>query len=339
MKYKFLFVGILWMVIHSCSQPSTEKYQKSRDNIVNVKAKIVEIPMDSVLCNNMCAVYMHEDKFIITDSKSFDLQIHIFDKRDFTHLVSTAPHGQGPAEIANMGPVLFSDSLFFVEDFGKFVFFKYNIDSLLHDPDFVPQVAYRLNGTEFPVRTCLLNDTIAYSIIMKPTGTYGFNQYTAKWNLQTGEFVPLTDLHPEIKTKRYKMAISLRYNLLVENYHRQNLLVIRNLDDGSLKYNIRGDEPSDGWQRHVEYFELLPQICKDKIVCGYKGESTDETPENPLAAWGTKLILFTLDGDYIQTLETGYRINDFCYDEEMNRIIFSFNDDIQFGYLDMNGIM
>ncbi|MGM9760276.1 MAG: hypothetical protein ACI30I_09245 [Parabacteroides sp.] len=37
---------------------------------------------------------------------------------------------------------------------------------------------------------------------------------------------------------------SKRDNLLVENYHRLNLLMIRNLDDGSLKYNIRGDEPA-----------------------------------------------------------------------------------------------
>ena len=31
-----------------------------------------------------------------------------------------------------------------------------------------------------------------------------------------------------------------------------------------------------------------------------------------------------------------YKIADFCYDKENNRIIMCMNDDIQFGYLDLD---
>ena len=53
----------------------------------------------------------------------------------------------------------------------------------------------------------------------------------------------------------------------------------------------------------------------------------------------TKLIVFNTDGDYVRTLDVGYKINHFCYDEENNRLIFNFNDDIQFGYLDLNNLL
>ena len=116
MKYYYLFY---WAVLFiSCSQPSTEKYHKSRDNIVNVKAKIVEIPMDSIPCNNLSGVSVFQDKFIITDIQSYDCQIHLFDHKTFRHLASTAPFGQGPKEITNMGDPIFHPTKpeFSVED-------------------------------------------------------------------------------------------------------------------------------------------------------------------------------------------------------------------------------
>ena len=44
---------------------------------------------------------------------------------------------------------------------------------------------------------------------------------------------------------------------------------------------------------------------------------------------------YLLDGNYLKTLETGYKIARFCYDRDNNRILLSMDDDIQFGYLDM----
>ena len=43
-----------------------------------------------------------------------------------------------------------------------------------------------------------------------------------------------------------------------------------------------------------------------------------------------------MDGDYIATLEVGYPILHFCYDESNNRLIFAFDDDMQFAYLDLD---
>lgn len=54
--------------------------------------------------------------------------------------------------------------------------------------------------------------------------------------------------------------------------------------------------------------------------------------------WSTAFLVFDLDGNYLQTLETGYNISYFCYDNDNNRILMSLNDNIQFAYLDLDGI-
>jgi hypothetical protein len=46
-----------------------------------------------------------------------------------------------------------------------------------------------------------------------------------------------------------------------------------------------------------------------------------------------------MEGDYIQTLETGYNISDFCYDKDNNRIIMSLDAEVQFAYLDLDGLV
>jgi hypothetical protein len=83
-------------------------------------------------------------------------------------------------------------------------------------------------------------------------------------------------------------------------------------------------------------------FCGDKIFALYsgaepfyhdaKGEKKSNAP--------TKFHVFDLHtGDYIQTLETGYRIRYFCYDKENNRLILSLDDDIQFACLELDGLI
>ena len=52
-----------------------------------------------------------------------------------------------------------------------------------------------------------------------------------------------------------------------------------------------------------------------------------------------KLIIFDLAGNHLATLNIGLPIVAFCFDKENNRIIFSFDDEFQFAYLDLDGII
>ena len=77
----------------------------------------------------------------------------------------------------------------------------------------------------------------------------------------------------------------------------------------------------------------LVMIGNDKIFVSYCGEdyARDSFP--------TKILVFDLEGNYLKTLETGYKISDCCYDSFNNRIILSLNDVVQFAYLDIDGII
>jgi len=50
-------------------------------------------------------------------------------------------------------------------------------------------------------------------------------------------------------------------------------------------------------------------------------------------------LVFDLHGDYLKTLDVGYKIVDFCYDDDNNRIIMNLNDEIQFAYLSLEGLI
>ncbi len=76
-------------------------------------------------------------------------------------------------------------------------------------------------------------------------------------------------------------------------------------------------------------------ICNNRIIVGYSGERNPDAGNISVS----KLLVYDLDGNYIKTLDVGYNIGIFCYDSEYNRIIMVLDDEIQFGYLELNEIL
>jgi hypothetical protein len=80
--------------------------------------------------------------------------------------------------------------------------------------------------------------------------------------------------------------------------------------------------------------------CGDKFITAYNGESAFiESEQGIETSKPTMFLVFNLHGDYIQTLETGYRIGSFCYDSENSRLIISMDDEMQFAYLELDGLL
>ena len=50
-------------------------------------------------------------------------------------------------------------------------------------------------------------------------------------------------------------------------------------------------------------------------------------------------FVFDMDGNYRKTLDVGYKIQDYCIDEDNSRVIFVFSDEIQFGYLNIEKLI
>lgn len=322
-----LFIAILT----GCSTtPKTEKFQTSRDNVVDVRDKVKEIKIEDVLISGMARMNLLDDYLIIEDFKSYDNFIHLFDKNNFKYITSTANKGEGPGEITNPGFIGINEParIFYVSDHGKQKIFSYELDSVLENPSYLPPVKMDLKGTQFPSEYEYINDTLCIGRIIKPIGNNDFKPSVGKWDMTTGEIRLMAYEHPEIEKPRFTFAVSVENGIYVQSYNYHDLLTICDLD-GNLKYNIYGPRWNNRKQNKVDYYSKS-QVCGDKIIVSYSGEQ--EVPYS-------LLLVFDTEGNYQRTLSTGYQIQDFCFDKARNRILLNLNDEIQFAYLDLDGII
>lgn len=325
-----LFIISFW----GCtSENEFAKYQNVRDNIYKVREHVEEIRIDEVLIGSGTRPYILGNYLIIKDYRSSNELIHIFDKNSYNYLASTAPLGQGPGEITVIGHIGIDElrHKFYVSDHGKQKIFSYDLDSVLSTPFYLPHVKIEMNKELFPDRYHYINDTLSIGLIIEPTGVSTFKQFVAKWNMNTGEIIPMKYNHPDIENKRICVAVSVDHEIYIECNSRYDLMSIFDFN-GKLRCNVYGPNwDKSGDRRH--HFGT-PLICKDKILALYSGGDYQGKEYDP-----TVFHIFELNGDYIKTIDVGYKILDFCYDKDNNRLIFCFDDEIQFGCLSLESLI
>lgn len=334
---KTVWLFLLIVFYGGCSSNSTtEKHQNKRDNIINIHDQIKEIVIEDVLINNYSRVQIVDDYLFIKDQKSADELIHIFDKNSFRYITSTGLRGQGPREIAEIGHIA-EDKVkrkFYVSDHGKNKIFSFDLDSVITDPVYLPIEKMKMRAEAFPSNYIYINDTFSIGEIIKPIENYDFIPIIGKFNMKTGKIIPMSyTIHPDVKKKRICFDISMEHGIYVECYMPHDLMTICSLD-GELKYNIYGPD----WDTETHgtcYYETVT-FCDNRIVATYSG---GKCFKNGRTIFPTKFTVFDLEGNYLKTLETGYQIQFFCYDEDNKRIIMSLNDEMQFGYLDLGELL
>jgi len=334
---KIYILSSLFFVLIFCNctdKNNTDKYQNKGNNIINVKDKVQEIQIDDVLIGSTARLFLIDNYLIIGDYQTDDMQVHLFDRRNYKYISSAIQKGQGPGEVTNMGHIGINENNkeFYVSDHGKLKIFSYPLDSILHNAYYQPEVKKEINNIQFPSDYEFINDTLCYARIIEPTGNAGYNEFAAKWNMQTREVSKMKYTHPKVEKSRISLAVSMDNETLVECYHNLDLMTIMDLD-GNLKYNVYGQNWNNRDANQLYHFGKA-FFRGDKIIASYSGgdmRSEDRFPD--------KFFIFDLNGDYIKTLKIGYRISDFCYDEENDRIIMNFDDIIQFAYLELNGLM
>jgi len=334
-KVHMLAILCFCAILLNCTKSTdTEKYQNKRNNITDVKERVQKIEIEDVMIGSVARLFLADNYLIIMDYKSLDMLIHLFDRNNYTYVTSAIPRGQGPGEVTNMGyiGVIEDKKELYVSDYGKLKIFNYLIDSILNDPYYIPVIKKEIDNVQFPDSYVFINDTLSYAKIIEPTGNVGHNEIAAKWNMQTGEVKKMKYSHPKVDKKRISLAVSMEHETLVECYRNHDLMTIMDLD-GNLKYNIYGSNWNNRDESRLQHFGDIV-LRGDKIIASYSGGNrmTEEYYPN-------KLIIFNINGDYIKTLDIGYRISDFCYDKQYDRLIFNFEDVIQFGYLEMNNIL
>jgi hypothetical protein len=270
----------------------------------------------------------------MADARSAEKLIYVFDKNGYTFVTGIADRGQGAGEIANMGFIGVNESgnIFDVIDHGKQKVFAYSMDSVLANPSYMPEVKMTMNKIQFPENYQYLSDTLLMGVMIKPDGNSGFNHTVAKISGNTGNITPATAYkHPGIDRKRVCFAASPEHDRYVECYHYHDLMTVYNLD-GDFMYNIYGRKWDDRMTNKYGYY-VKAVFCRNRIVALFAdGKDRYSSTESD---YPTQFLVFDTDGDYIQTLETGYPIVDFCYDRDNHRIIMHLDDEMQFARLDL----
>jgi len=327
-----LFCTLLISV--ACSDNIKEKYQTARDNTIHIKNKVIPFDTGDVLIGSVARLYVADNYLIVADYKSLMEQIHIFGLNDYKHLVSTAYKGLGPEEITGLGHIVYDDISrnFYVSDHGKQKIFSYNIDSLIENVGYCFKEKVALKNKQFPAEYFYINDSLCIARVIEPTGNSGFNESLGKWNMLSGAIKTLDYRHPEVKKRRITFTVSPEESVYIECYLYHDLMTICKLNGASC-LNIYGPNWDNTHSNKTVHFGKVI-VCKDKIIASYSGGRNFSNEELP-----DKLIVFKLNGDYIKTLDIGYRINDFCYDSNNNKLIFIFNDIIQFGFLNLQGLV
>lgn len=331
---KLLFIIIITTFLSCVHSSKTEKYQTHRNIVINVQDKVKEIEIKDVLIGSIAPLYSLGEYLIIGDPKSDDKLIHIFNKHNFSYMTSLGTRGQGPDEITNIGHIAIDENhhRFYVSDHGKQKIFSYNIDSVLLDPSYKPEVKMTMDERQFPSTYQIINDTLAMGLIIEPTGNYGFNQSLAKWNMETRKIEPMKYKHPDIEKKRVTFAASNENGIYVECYSYHDLMTICDMN-GNLQCNIYGKNWDKRTSNEIHHFGDVV-FCGDKILASYSGGNNLTNEYYP-----TQFFVFNLNGDYVETIDLGYRISRFCYDKQNHRLIMNLEDVIQFAYIDLDGII
>lgn len=325
----YFIIGLALFALTSCHKGNEiETFQTNRDNIIDIKNKIVEIDLGDVYANKWSRPHVTDKYLIIRDHKSLDYLLHVFDKNSFKHITSFAEPGQGPLEITNIAGVNWIEETgeIYVFDFSKYNVMAFHLDSVISYPDYKPHEKYKLNKEKLAFTSVFLNDSVSYSKLMISRPNTNFQNMTGVINYKSGEIDIKEYDREEFYAKRYNFDASFSDSIYVECNTTLDLISIFDLN-GNLKRNIYGPL----WDEDIRCYCGVA-ITNDYIFTSFDGHDYD------LHILPKKCELFHKNGNYIATLNVGYGITSLCYDKDNDRIIFAFDDEIQFGYLNLKDV-
>lgn len=325
---------LLIVVLTGCGQDNDSAILRvtSRDQVINVKGKVVPLDFDEVLVSSSSYIKVLGDYIVIADGQSPDKLIHLFKKDTFDYIGSTGDLGQGPEEIAALAGLAYDVNRkeLQVADYGNRRIYGFNIDSVGNDKSYLPVTRFRLREEIYPFEYHYINDTLSFGAFIVPESSWSYNMRVGKWNMQTGDVKLHEFEYPGLIENKVVYDYSAKHNLIVECSNSYDLI---NYFDGNLNLRLRimGPNWDEDGDRRQHFLSVV--IYKDWIIASYDGERYSDNKMPRLCH------IFDLNGKYIKTLDVGYNIWRMSVDEDNARLYFSFLDSFTLGYLDLNGIL
>lgn len=325
---------------NSCNENKNEKFQKHRDNIINVEDKIIDIKTDTIF--GLSVLYIIDEILIVSELRPRgDKGIHLFNKNTFEYITSTGILGKGPGEITSPGNIGIDrkNRILWVADHGKKLRWKFLLDSVLNNDLYKPTESLDIYYDIFIERYGFLNDSIVLGKAVSILPDHSFVKAMAKLNLNTNDIELYGYEHPKAVGKKSSsdFKLSIENNLYVNCYYYCDLMTICDLD-GNLKYNVYGPGWLNNKDNKKNYFNDV-DLISNHIIASYLGDVGiiyDEY-KRPRGNLPSRFLVFDLEGNYKETIETGYKFQTFCMDEENKRVIVYFEDrENPLGYFNFN---
>lgn len=326
MKHAAPFIILLVLILTGCKTSGTEKHQKHRDKIIDVSQQIIDIKPEIIIGGSV--LYIIDDALIVLEhSPKGEKAIHLFDKNTFKYLTSTGILGRGPGEIASPGTIGIDNKnrIFWVADFGNKVMWKFPLDSVLTNKMFKPSVKLVLNYESFIEHYGFINDSIVIGKAVQIKKDFSFTKTMSKLNLKTNTIETYGYEHPDAKGKGSNslFALSLENKFYVNCYFLLDLITICDLN-GNLKYNIYGPDGLNNKDYKKSYFFGVDIIDKYIIASYINDIGLVEGINGTRGNSPSKFLILDSEGNYMATIETGYKFTSFCIDSENKRVIVYF---------------
>lgn len=320
---------LVLLLLAGCQQHSTEKSYSKWNPATDVRKKIKSIPTPHYMSNPELAIM--DDVLIVNEYEpSGQKQAHLFETDSFKYLGSVGNKGRGPGEmtrVGNLAPNPWTGH-FWLTDFAKYVFWRFSLDSALANPNYSP-TPIPISEDLFMVRMSFLNDSIAMGNAFTPLSASNYQMDIGSLNTKNNKTQLLNHSAPEYITEKRTnsyIALSSENKLYARAYIKYDLLTIRKLN-GELICNIQGPGWSKTLHPAMNYFSDIA-IYQSHIIAlhlGKKGIELDKT-NRPVSVLPSRLLVFDLQGNHSQTIETQHPISTFTVDEHNQRIIAWFTD-------------
>lgn len=326
-KIKYFFLVVLLIVlVNDCKKETTEKFQSQRNNIV--KAEIKDILTEFTIGRSIVAIV--GDILLVIDIQSTEEGIHLFNKNNFKYITTTGRIGKGPGEIVRYGTIGIDNknNVFYMTDYGKDVLWRFNIDSILNNKEYMPEKVGDLPKDMFMGRFDILNDSIFLGKAIDVINYHTYTEVFRKFNIKSNKSTEFGYQHPETKKGKASsyIKISKKHDIYINCYYADDLMTICDLN-GNLKYNIYGPDWGKNKNGRKHYYTGV-DIFNDYIIASYSGKEIFRYDEYKRLKtnFPTKFLIFDIKGNYMKTIETGYEFHFFCIDEENKRVIAYFED-------------
>lgn len=186
MKFLTSLTLLLILFLISCNrfnESRTERIQKNRDKVIDVADRIITISPEIYFGDSELYVI---DSFLIINEISplAEKGIHLLDKNNFKYVTSAGIIGNGPGEITNSGTfgIDKKNQIIWVPDRGKKILYKFPLDSILNNTDYLPSIKINMNNELFLARMAFINDSIALGKAVQWTSANTYEMCMAKLN-------------------------------------------------------------------------------------------------------------------------------------------------------------